>query len=356
MKRYVLSINPGSTSTKFGVFEAEKEIFVETIRHSREEIAEFENVISQMDFRKDLILQALKDNDIELDELSAVVGRGGMLNPLKSGTYLVGEKMIEFIKKAPNGEHASNLGCVLAKEIGDLVGVKSYIVDPVVVDEMVDIARISGMPSIERKSIFHALNQKSVAKLYCSSNNIDYYSSNFIVAHLGGGTSVGAHESGLVIDVNNALDGDGPMAIERSGGVPIGDLYRAAFSGEYTLDEIKKMNVGNGGIVGYLDTNSGIEVAKRVESGDEYARLVFEAMAYQVAKEIGSLATVLKGKVEAILLTGGLAYNENFINLVRERVEFISKVVVYPGEDELAALVRGVLRVENGEEEAKIYE
>ncbi len=356
MNYNILSINPGSTSTKFAIFNNGEEVFEETIRHTREEIAQFENVIAQFEYRKNLIVNAIKEKGFDISTLHAVVGRGGLLNPIASGTYLVEDNMVEFVKSAPNGEHASNLGCVISKAIADEIGVNAFIVDPVVVDEMDEIARVSGMPQFERKSIFHALNQKAVAKTFCDDRKLKYTDVNLIVAHLGGGTSVGAHKKGMVVDVNNALDGDGPMSIERSGSVPVGDVYRAAFSGDYTLDQMKKMNVGNGGIVAYLDTISGIEVVERIEKGDKEAELIFNATAYQVAKEIGSCAAVLCGEVDAILLTGGLAYSQLFTDTVTKYVKFISEVVVYPGEDEMLALALGAFRVLNGTEQYRRYE
>jgi len=352
----ILAINPGSTSTKIAIFDNEKEVFETTLRHSNDEIAKYEKVSDQYDFRKDVILKALSENGINLTKLSAVVGRGGLLKPIKGGTYAVNQDMIEYLKEAPRGEHASNLGGMIAHEIANQLNIPAFIVDPVVVDELNPVARVSGMPEIERISIFHALNQKAVARRYAKEHNVPYDQVNLIVAHLGGGISVGAHEKGRVVEVNNALDGEGPFSPERTGGLPVGDLAKMCFSGKYTHAEIKKMITGKGGLVAYLGTNDGRDVVKMIEEGNEHAKLVFEAMAYQVAKDIGSCATVLKGKVDAIILTGGLAYGTVLTGWIKSRVEFISEVIIYPGEDEMIALAQGGLRILRKEEEAQIYE
>ncbi len=355
MSRKILAINPGSTSTKIGIYEETECIFEQTLRHTSQEIDKYDKIIDQYEFRKALILKAIEDSGIKVQELSAVVGRGGMFKPIKSGTYAVNDEMIEYVKKAPRGEHASNLGCVIAREIADSINVAAFIVDPVAVDEMQDVARITGMPQFSRDSLFHALNQKAVAKRYAKNIGKPYNELNLVVAHLGGGVSVGAHKKGLVIDVNNALDGDGPMSPERSGTVPLGKLYNAIFDNKYTRKEIKQMNYGKGGLVAHLGTNNGKDVSDMIENGDENAKLVFRALAYQVAKEIGALATVLNGKVDAILITGGLAYSKILIDWIIQSVEFIGEVVVYPGEDELQALVEGTLRVLDGDEEVQTY-
>lgn len=351
----ILAINPGSTSTKIAVYDNEQEVFEATLRHSTEEINQYETIFDQYDFRKNVILSSLDENNINLSKLSAVVGRGGLLKPIAGGTYAVDEKMLEDLKVGVLGEHASNLGGVLAYEIASNLNIPSYIVDPVVVDEMDDVARISGMPELERKSIFHALNQKAVARRLAKDLNREYSDLNLIVAHLGGGISVGAHKAGRVVEVNNALDGDGPFSPERSGGVPIGDLAKLCFSGKYTHAEIKKMIKGNGGLNAYLGTNDGRDVIQMINNGDKKAEIVFKAMAYQVAKYIGSCAAVLHGKVDGIVLTGGLAYGKELTSWIIEAVEFISKVYVYPGEDEMKALSEGGLRVLQGLEEAKRY-
>ena len=350
-----LIINPGSTSTKIGIYDDDQPVIIETLRHSAEEIGKYKCIYDQLNFRKDVILKVLEEKGFDIHELSGVVGRGGLLKSIEGGTYAVNDEMIKDLKNGVQGQHASNLGGIIAHEIAEDLKIPSFIVDPVVVDEMQEVARVSGMPEIERKSIFHALNQKAVAKRYAKEKEVKYEELNLIVAHLGGGISVGAHEKGRVIDVNNALDGEGPFSPERSGGLPVGDLVKLCFSGKYTQDEIKKKINGKGGIVGYLNTNDAKAVDERAEAGDAEAKLVFEAMGYQVAKEIGRCAAVLKGKVDAIILTGGIAYSKNLDNYIKERVEFISEVVVYPGEDELLALAEGGLRVLQGQEAAKEY-
>ncbi len=351
----ILAVNPGSTSTKIAIYDNEKPVLETTLRHPTEEINKYEKIYDQYEFRKNVILDTLNEKGINLTKLNAVVGRGGLLKPISGGTYNVNEKMIEDLKVGVLGEHASNLGGILAYEIASNLNIPSFIVDPVVVDEMNDVARVSGMPEIKRKSIFHALNQKAVARRAAKEKGKRYEDMNIIVAHLGGGISVGAHEKGRVIDVNNALDGEGPFSPERAGGLPVGDLAKLCFSGKYTHGEIKKKIKGKGGLVAYLGTNDGREVVKMIEKGDKKAELVYKAMAYQVSKEIGSCAAVLKGKVNAIVITGGIAYDDMFVGWIKERVGFITEVLVYPGEDEMIALAEGGLRVLRGEEKAKEY-
>lgn len=356
MKDYrLLAINPGSTSTKIAVFDNEEAIFEETLRHSTEELSKYDKVYDQYKFRKDIILNVLNKNNIEIESLDAIVGRGGLLNPIEGGTYVVDDKMLKDLEIGVLGEHASNLGGIIANEIAIMINKPSYIVDPVVVDEMEDIARISGMPEIERKSIVHALNQKAVARRHAKLQNKNYGDMNLIVAHLGGGISVAPHRKGRIIDVNNALDGEGPFSPERSGGLPVGDLIKLCYSGKYTEDEMKKKIKGNGGLVSYLNTNDAREVGKMIEESNKKAELIYNAMAYQISKEIGSCAAVLKGEVDGIILTGGIAYDKIFTKWIEERVDFISKVYIYPGEDELMALAEGGLRVLRGEEKAKEY-
>ncbi|MFP4178233.1 MAG: butyrate kinase [Acholeplasmataceae bacterium] len=351
----ILAINPGSTSTKLAVYEDQRCLFDVNVKHDIKQIGRFERIIDQYDFRRKAIETALNERAFDLERLAAVVGRGGMLKPIESGTYAVNDAMIDYMRRAPRGEHASNLGCVLAKEIGDQYGIPSFIVDPVAVDEMEDIARFTGMPEIRRDSLFHALNQKAVALKAARKLGKPYQELNLIIAHLGGGISVGIHRNGRVIDVNNALDGDGPMSPERSGSVPVGPLYRMAFSGRYTLAEMKRKNYGQGGLVAYLRTNDGQKIRQMIENGDQQALFLYRVMCYQIAKEIGSGSTVLKGNVDAIILTGGLAYDDLAVREIEERVRFIAPIMVYPGENELEALALGALRVLNGEEEAKEY-
>lgn len=355
MGKYILVINPGSTSTKIALFEDEATLFEVKIGHSTEEIQEFPSVASQYEFRKNLIVKAINDNNFPLEKLDAICGRGGMLRSLQSGTYIVNEEMIKDINEAKRGEHASNLGGLIAYDLAKDLNIPAYIVDPVAVDEMADIARISGMPHIERSCIFHALNHKATARQVAKDIGKKYEELNLIVAHMGGGISVAVHNKGRVIDVNNALDGDGPMSPERSGTVPLGPLYKLCLTGDYTLKEIKTMNYGKGGLAAYLGTNNAVEVVERIKNGDEYAKLIYEAMAYQIAKEIGACTTVLCGKVDYIVLTGGLAHESYIVSKITERTEFLAKVLVYPGENELLSLAQGALRVLNKEEVAKIY-
>ncbi len=355
MGKYILVINPGSTSTKIALFEDEATLFEVKISHSTEEIQAFPSVASQYEFRKDLIVKAINENNFPLEKLDAVCGRGGMLRSLESGTYVVNDEMIRDLNEAKRGEHASNLGGLIAYNIAKDLGIPAYIVDPVAVDEMADIARISGMANIERQCIFHALNHKAIARQVAKDLGKKYEELNLVIAHLGGGISVAVHNKGRVIDVNNALDGDGPMSPERSGTVPLGPLYKLCFSGNYTLRDIKSMNYGKGGLVSYLGTNNAVEVVERIKNGDEKAKLVYNAMAYQIAKEIGACTTILCGKIDYIVLTGGLAHESYIVSKITERTEFLAKVLVYPGENELLSLALGALRVLNKEEDAKIY-
>lgn len=351
----VLVINPGSTSTKIGVFSGETLLMEHTIRHSAEEIARYPSIIDQYNLRKEGILTALETEGISISKLDAVCGRGGLLRPIEGGTYSVNKAMIKDLREGYSGQHASNLGGILAKEIATGLNIPAFIVDPVVVDELAPLARISGFSLIDRKSIFHALNQKAVARRYAKQVDRNYEDLRLIVTHMGGGITVGTHAEGKVIDVNNGLHGDGPFSPERAGSVPIGDLVELCFSGNYFRSEVMKSLVGEGGLVGYLGTNDAVLVEKRIAKGDEKAKFIYDAMAYQIAKEIGSAATVLQGRVDAIILTGGLAYGKEFIELISSKIDWISDVLVYPGEDELQALAEGAIRVLSGEEKAKNY-
>ena len=337
--RLILAINPGSTSTKFSLFEEEKLIFEKTLRHSSEELDTFEKITDQFHFRKDLIMNELEGKRYRSGRIAAVVGRGGLVKPIESGVYKVNEEMKDDLRTGLLGQHASNLGGLIADDIAaSLCCAKAFIVDPVVVDELQAVARISGHPEIERKSIFHALNQKAVARIYAASVNRKYEDLNLIIAHMGGGISVGAHKNGKVIDVNNALNGDGPFSPERSGGLPSGQLADLCFSGRFSHDEIKLMLTGKGGMMAYLGTNSFIDICKAADNGDEKAIFIREAAVYQIGKEIGAMAAVLNGKVDAIILTGGMAYEDSHNESIKAMVGFIAEVVVYPGEDELKAL------------------
>lgn len=355
-RKTILTINPGSTSTKIAVFQCNDLVFLKNIKHSTKELDKFKNIIEQYEFRKNIIIEELKTAHIEIDEIDAVVARGGLVKPIPSGVYIVNKKLKEDLQKGVQGQHASNLGGLIADNIASLLPhAKAYIADPVVVDELNDVARITGHPELEKNSVFHALNQKAIARTHARAIGKIYEELNLIVAHLGGGISVGAHNNGKVIDVNQALDGNGPFSPERTGSLPVGKLVTLCFSGKYSEEEIRKMLVGKGGYVAYLGTNNAYEVGVRANDGDEKAKLIQEALAYQVSKEIGSLAAVLKGKVDAILLTGGIAYNNNFIVLIKEMVEFIAPVGVYPGEDEMKALATNGLMILNGELEALTY-
>ncbi|NBI92375.1 butyrate kinase [Lachnospiraceae bacterium] len=350
-----LIINPGSTSTKIGVFEDETLLFEETLRHSTEEIAQYASIVDQKDFRKNIILDLMKEKDFDMKSLDVIVGRGGMLKPIPGGTYAVTDNLLEDLKAGVQGQHASNLGGILAREIADTIGVPSYIVDPVVVDELMPIARYSGVPELPRISIFHALNQKAVAKRYANEKGAAYDSLRLIVVHMGGGVSVGAHEYGKVVDVFNALDGDGAFSPERAGAVPPGALVKMCFSGKYTEKEVYKKLVGNGGFNAYLNTNDMRDVDKMVDEGNEEAREIREAFIFQVAKNIGSMACVLQGKVDQIILTGGIAYDKAVTDGLKERAGFIAPITVYPGEDELLALAQGAIRVMTGAEKVMEY-
>lgn len=352
----ILAINPGSTSTKIAVYHNEDPVFVKNIKHSREEIDQYDSVADQLDFRKQLIINELNAAEISDDHVRAVVGRGGLVKPIESGVYEVNDAMRHDLNNSPLGEHASNLGGLIAEQIAkSLPNARAFITDPVVVDEMEELARISGHPIFERISIFHALNQKAVAHQHAKQTLTTYEDLNLIVAHLGGGISVGAHKRGRVVDVNQGLDGEGPFSPERSGHLPMGALIKLCFSGDYTLKEVKKMVTGQGGLVAYLGTNDAYEVEQRMKAGDKKAELIYKAMAYQVSKEIGAMAAVLEGEVDGILITGGIAHDRWFISEIVKRVERFGPVHIYPGEDEMKALATNALRVLRGEMELKIY-
>lgn len=350
-----LIINPGSTSTKIGVFEEETLLFEETLRHSTEEIGQFATIVDQKDFRKKIITDLLAEKNFDMKSLNVVVGRGGMLKPIPGGTYAVTDELLHDLRIGKQGQHASNLGGILAREIGDELGVPSYIVDPVVVDELQTLARYSGVPELPRTSVFHALNQKAVAKRYAKEIGKNYEALRLIVVHMGGGVSVGAHVDGKVIDVFNALDGDGAFSPERAGAVPSGALVKMCFSGKYTEKEVYSKIVGKGGFNAYLGTNDMRNVTKMANEGDAHAAEVKAAFIYQVAKDIGSMACVLEGKVDQIIVTGGIAYGAEVIEALKKMAGWIAPFTVYPGEDELLALAQGALRVLNGEESVKEY-
>lgn len=342
----ILAINPGSTSTKFAVYFGNECKLKKTLRHSIEELSLYVDIIDQFEFRKGLIIDSLVEEGFDVDKIKYIIGRGGLTYPLKSGVYLVNNRMLEHARAGIYGQHASNLGPLIADYIAlQIPGAHAYVADPVVVDEMEDIARFSGHPAFVRRSIFHALNQKATARIHAQKIGRTYEHLNLIVVHLGGGISVGAHQKGKVIDVNNALDGEGPFSPERSGTLPAGQLIDLCFSHKYGQEELRRMVIGEGGYVAYLKTNDSKEVEKMAQSGNELARNVQDALGYQVAKAIGEMAVVLNGYVDGILLTGGLAYNQYLTQYITSKVEFISAVYVYPGEDELEALAANALRV-----------
>lgn len=353
---HVLCINPGSTSTKIAVFQGSRSLFQLNISHSEEEISSFEKISDQFSFRKDAILKALNENNIDLQCIEAVMGRGGLIKPVKSGVYIVNDALKKDLRNSPIGEHASNLGGLIADDIAQsLPNAKAFIADPVVVDELAPIARISGHPNFERISIFHALNQKAIGREFARIHSKKYEDYNLIMAHMGGGITIGAHKKGKVIDVNQGLDGEGPFSPERSGTLPVGKLVEACFSKEFSKTEVKKMITGRGGLVGYFGSNNARIIEKEALNGDEQKKLVYEAMAYQVAKDIGAMYTVLRGDVDGIILTGGLAYSNYFTNLISERVFKLAPVHVYPGEDEMKALALNASLVLSGELQPIVY-
>ena len=344
MSYRILVINPGSTSTKIGVYEDETLLFDKTLRHSAEEIDKFDSIPAQKDWRRDLVMKALREQGFDARTLSAVSGRGGLLRPIRGGTYAVSDRLVRDCTVGVQGQHASNLGGLLAREIGDQLGIPSYIVDPVVVDELSDVARYAGHPLFHRTSIFHALNQKAVAKRYAKEHGRKYEDLNLIVCHMGGGCSIGAHVHGSVVDTQNALDGDGPFSPERSGS-----------SGKYTAGEVRKMLSGHGGLVAYTGSNDMRDLLKAAHNGDKEIAGAVDAFHYQIGKEIGAMAVVMKGQVDQIILTGGIAYGKETVDAITDMVGWIAPITVYPGEDELLALAQGALRVLNGEEPARVY-
>ena len=354
MKENILVVNPGSTSTKVAIFNQEgKEIFNETISHSTEELSQFKSLLEQCPVRKKIILNTLKKKKIDFNSLRAIIGRGGVLKALEAGTYEVNNKLINDLKNSPI-EHASNLGGIIAHEIAEEIDVPAYIADPVSVDEFTDIARISGLKEIERKSLLHTLNIRANAFRYAKEQGKKFEELNLIVAHLGGGISIAPIKKGKIIDVNNANDG-GPFSPERTGSLPNKALIHLCYSGEYSEKELYKLITHQGGLVSYLGTNDLREVMKKIDQGDKYAELIFEGMCYQIAKEIGAMAAVLRGKVEVIILTGGIAHNEILVNKIKDRTDWIAPVLVYPGEEEMSALAQAVIRVIDGVEKAKTY-
>jgi butyrate kinase len=338
---YILVINPGATSTKIAVYQENRSVFLKTIRHECGELENFKKTTDQLDYRKKLVLDEVEANHIPFDRVGVIIARGGLIHPIESGVYEVNQAMIADLEKGVMGDHASNLGGLIAHSLlSKFPGAGAYIADPVVVDEMQEVARISGHPQFERKSIFHALNQKSVARTYAHSRGVEYEDLNLVIAHLGSGISVGAHQKGRVIDVNNALDGEGPFGPERSGTLPAGALARFCLEQDMEWRELKKMFTGEGGLFAYAGHKDAQRLEKEAREGDPKSKLLQSAMAYQISKEIGAMATVLGGEVDAILITGGMAHNPDFTGMVKERVDFIAPVLIFPGEDEMRALAQ----------------
>lgn len=352
----ILAINPGSTSTKVALFDNDSELWSESESYPVDVIAKSNDIAERIEFRYVKILAMLERHGTRISDIDAFAGRGGLLRPLESGAWIVSDAMLKDIYDEKYGVHASNLGAPLARRLAAEAGGRpAYIVDPVVVDERVPEAAISGVPELPFRSIFHALNQRAVAHRAAKQLGRSYGSCSFIVAHLGGGVSVGAHRKGRVIDVNQALGGTGPMSPERAGTVPAQGLIDLCFSGEFTKDEINKKITGKGGLASHLGTNDFREVMKMAECGDENAKLIFNALCHQIGKEIGAMATVLCGDIDAIIITGGLAHSKELCQGIKEKVSWISRVIVSPGEDELRALAEGVLRVLSGEDQGKVY-
>jgi len=359
---HILAINPGSTSTKIGIYRADGDadgdklhlVARESINHSLDDLTHFTELNDQIDYRTGLIIQAIHNAGLTLDDIDVFVGRGGLVRPLESGVYGVNDALLEDLRAGIQGKHAANLAGQIAHALAAQTGKPAYIADPEVTDELADVARLSGHPLLPRRSMFHALNQKAIARRYASEQGKRYEDTNVVVAHMGGGVSVGAHQQGRVIDVNDALDGDGPFSPERTGNVPSGQLVDLCFSGEYTYPEIKKMLVGGGGYAAYFDTNDALQVSIDAKTDPEKA-LVQDAMTYQVAKYIASMAAALEGNVDAILLTGGIVHNDEIVEAIKRRVSFIAPVIVYPGEDELLALASAAHRAQTGIEPIKTY-
>ena len=352
----ILAINPGSTSTKIAVYDDEKPILLRTIRHTAEELSKFEDVIYEFPFRKQLVIDELKRQDIPL-QFDAVIGRGGLVKPIAGGTYEINQAMLDDTHSGiAMHNHACNLGCLIAYDIAkDIPGCRSFIADPGVVDELNDYARISGSPLMNRICIWHALNQRAIAKRFAKEIGRRYDDMRLIICHLGGGISIAAHDHGRAVDANNALDGEGPFSPERAGSLPAADLIRLCFSGKYTEAQLLKRVAGQAGLTAHLGSNDMRAIEKRISEGDEHAKLIVDAMIYHVAKNIVAEGAVLCGKIDAILLTGGLARSEYIITGLRRRIDFLAPVYCYPGEDEMEALAMNALEVLRGRQEAKVY-
>ncbi len=350
----ILAINPGSTSTKAALFEDKEVLFDLTLRHPAEELSKYGHVIEQLEWRKELILNDLESRGFNIADLSAVVGRGGLVKPIEGGVYEVNDTLVDDTKHAVR-EHASNLGALIARSIADQIGVKSYIADPVVVDEMDEVARVSGIPELPRTSMFHALNSKAIAHAYAEDCGKDYEDLNLIVVHMGGGVSVSIHKHGRIVDTTNALSGDGGFSPERAGRLEPMALVDLCFSGKYSHEEVQKMVIGQGGLMALMHTNSMLDVVNAALDGDDKAKLVFDAFCYNVSKDVGAMSTVAFGKIDAILITGGIAYNPHIVAAITQRCESIAPVKIYAGENELGSLAESVYHVLKGTKSAKVY-
>lgn len=357
MDHKVLAMNFGSTSTKVAIYEGDREVMTQVFRHTNEEMAGISNMEENAAFRKGVIMSYLQEQGVDLTALDAVVGRGGLMRGIEGGTYIVNDNMLKDLHSCQYGYHVCNLGGILANEIGNELGKPAFVVDPPVVNEVADVAKLSGHPDFPRRALFHALNQKAIAKRFAEETGRPYESLNLIVAHMGGGTSVGCHRQGKVVDVNNGLEGEGAFTGERCGGLTALDVVKATLSGQWgnTYAEIRHELCMKSGLVGHTGTNDGREISRRIAEGDKAAELAYRTMAYQVSKEICALAAPLAGKVDAILLTGGFAYDKMLMGWIEEYVGFLAPVRVYPGEDEMLALAQGAMRVLDGREEAKVY-
>ncbi|MFO7613103.1 MAG: butyrate kinase [Bacteroidales bacterium] len=353
---FIIAINPGSTSTKIAVYRNKECIFEENIKHSTEELAPFEKITDQFEFRKRAIMQRLNGTKIDPEKVKVIMGRGGLVRPIESGVYRINDKMKHDLVNSPVGEHASNLGAFIADDLAkEFPNAAAYITDPVVVDEMEPVAKVAGHPLFTRRSVFHALNQKATARRHATAVGKKYEELNLIVVHLGGGISIGAHRNGRVTDVNHAIGGEGPFSPERTGSVPVIDAVRMAYSGKYSEKEFTRMLIGQGGLAAHLGTNNAYEVEQRVKNGDEQATLIYEAMAYQVSKFIGMMAVPLKGKVDGVLVTGGIAYDRWFVEKLREYAGWVAPFFIYPGENEMEALAMNAWRAIHGEVEVREY-
>ncbi len=353
----VLVINPGSTSTKVGVYEGETMLYEGVVRHSRDELSPYPTIISQKDMRLDLVKKLIEENGYTLDEMDAFVGRGGIIRPLfHAGVYTINDRLIDDLINLPSAQrHASALGGIIARGFGDAYGKPSFVVDPVTVDERDEIAKVTGLPFVHRECIFHCLNQKAAARHYCKLNGRRYDEVSVVVAHMGGGISVAAHKNGRIIDVTDTMSGEGPFTPERCGAISAKAVAEMIFDQGKTRAEINGYIAGKGGLMAHFGTNSALDVERKAEAGDEHAKLIYDAMGYTIAKAVGEMATVLSGKVDAVILTGGLAYSKPLTDYISERVGFIAPIECYPGEGELSALAAGAIRVLTGEEEPREY-